>query len=861
MVKKYLKKSLAFISSGLLLFLAIYFCFYSESASRAWDGSGHQAIAQIYSHSIFPDSFGWSHAYFSGMPFPNFYPPVFYWLVGLFSQTLSFESAFKLIVFLPVFLLPLVLWNFIYSLTDKNRLAAWAGAIGSAFLLLDSRFIFALPAGLDFFSTFQIGLYTQPLGFIFLLLWYLNFTKIDESNWRFVLSAILLALTVLTNFFAGTTATLMAGIFIIEDAARWRQSIAASKNNENKEKEDVWRSKVERISENLFQDNRLISRRQFSAHFSSCLIAFFLTLFWVVPMVSEYQYFVTRPYIIEANQLLSPAWWIWFALAIAGFYIWYHHQTRAFISYTVSCLILGMLVALAAFIAPDWVPLQSARFLAMLNFFLVVPVGLAIAKGFRWFAKLLGEIKEEIEPFSFRRFKYTLGVSLFLLAVLIISSPGTRMGENYAFISEVDKPEIWQILNFAKDHTDGRYLVEVINPQKSIASADAAFDARAINSYLGSNGNETVSAVFHEASPHALFTLPVINSLSDFPDSFGISSILSDDLDFQEQPIEKHLDRAKFLGVKYLVIRTPAMKDKLSKVAGIENKYDFGWWTVYQLPSAGEANPVARILPNRPALVVSDFTLKARYRNDLSYVRFVEEQFNDDWFDVLLARSLEMKIERLTDWENFGAVIINNYQYADENAAFEKLKEIAQKRLLILISDENPLYRRILQDRAEFPKLEVIERPKPDNAGEMLKFDHPTHHYNPSPVRQMWRSIRQILETNKVPIESAQTAITGEKLKNRINSSLSSQEELPVLISNTFHPNWSRDDGDRIYPATPFYQLTFANRPISLNYRRSGADTVGFWISAATLISLLGFGVWLIFKKKIGINSEKGNSN
>ena len=797
------------------------------------------------------------------MPFPNFYPPVFYWVVGLFSQLLSFESAFKLVVFLPVFLLPLVLWNFIYSLTDKNRVAAWAGANGSVFLLLDSRFIFALPAGLDFFSTFQIGLYTQPLGFIFLLLWYLNFTKINESNWRFILSAILLALTVLTNFFAGITAALMAIIFIIEDAARWRQSISAFKNskeNKDKEKENVERPNVVRLSVPLSLDNRLSNGRQFSAHVLSCLTAFCLTLFWLVPMVSEYQYFVTRPYIIEANQLLSPAWWVWFALALAGFYIWYRHQTKAFFSYTVSCLVLAILVALAAFIAPDWVPLQSARFLAMLNFFLVVPVGLAIAKGFRWFAKLLGEIKDESEVFSFRSFKYTLGVSILLLGILAASSPGTRMGENYAFVSENEKPEIWQILNFAGEHKDGRYLVEVINPQKSIASADAAFDARAINSYLGSNGNETVSAVFHEASPHSLFTLPVINSLSDFPDSFGISSILSDDLDFQEQPIEKHLDRAKFLGVKYLVIRTPAMKDKLSKVVGIENKYDFGWWTVYQLPSAGEANPVARILPNRPALVLSDFTLKARYRNDLSYVRFVEEQFNDDWFDVLLARSPEMKIERLTDWENFGAVIINNYQYADENTAFGKLEEIAQKRTLILISDDNALYRKILQNRAEFPNLKIIERPRLDNADGMLKSDHPTQHYNTSPVRQMWRSIRQVLETNKVPIESAQTAITGEKLKNRINLNLSSQEELPVLISNTFHPNWSRDDGGSIYSATPFYQLTFADRPITLNYGRSVLNTIGVWFSAVTLMSLLGFGVWLILKKKNGVNSEKGNS-
>src|ERR1051325_11882605 len=36
-------------------------------ASRAIDGSGHYAAAQIYDQSIFPDTFGWTNAYFAGM--------------------------------------------------------------------------------------------------------------------------------------------------------------------------------------------------------------------------------------------------------------------------------------------------------------------------------------------------------------------------------------------------------------------------------------------------------------------------------------------------------------------------------------------------------------------------------------------------------------------------------------------------------------------------------------------------------------------------------------------------------------------------------------------------------------------------
>lgn len=72
---------------------------------RAWDGSGHYGIAQIYAQSIFPDTFGWTNAHLGGMPFPHFYPRLFFWCVAFLVRThlFSFMTAFKLIVILPPF--------------------------------------------------------------------------------------------------------------------------------------------------------------------------------------------------------------------------------------------------------------------------------------------------------------------------------------------------------------------------------------------------------------------------------------------------------------------------------------------------------------------------------------------------------------------------------------------------------------------------------------------------------------------------------------------------------------------------------------------------------------------------------------
>lgn len=142
-----------------------------------------------------------------------------------------------------------------------------------------------------------------------------------------------------------------------------------------------------------------------------------------------------------------------------------------------------------------------------------------------------------------------------LLTIFILSSPAPRWGNAKAFYKAGEKNDINELLAFADGHRDGRYLVEVINPTLTPAYADASFDARALNSYLGAQGNETLAAVFHEASPNSLFMLPAVDALSSYPDSFGISSTLADDLDFSTQPLSKHIECTRLLGVKYIVSR------------------------------------------------------------------------------------------------------------------------------------------------------------------------------------------------------------------------------------------------------------------------------------------------------------------
>jgi hypothetical protein len=224
--------------------------------------------------------------------------------------------------------------------------------------------------------------------------------------------------------------------------------------------------------------------------------------------------------------------------------------------------------------------------------------------------------------------------------------------------------------------------------------------------------------------------------------------MLADDLDFVSRPLEQHIERARFLS-EYLVIRTPAMKEPLGKATGIAARHDFGWWSVYELPD----QPVRTVLAFRPALVISSFTVKARRRNEMSFIRLAEEQFADGWFDVLLVQSPEEKIDRLKRLNDFGALILDRYEFDNEAVAFELLREYSQSHPLILLWSEAPLCQRIKAARSQFPGLQVIERLTED-AGPVMEAIAPSYHYGSASIRQQWFETRRILENNKVAIQA-----------------------------------------------------------------------------------------------------------
>ncbi len=375
-----------------------------------------------------------------------------------------------------------------------------------------------------------------------------------------------------------------------------------------------------------------------------------------------------------------------------------------------------------------------------------------------------------------------------------------------AFYTAETLPRISSVLEFARNRKDGLYLVEVL--PSVVPGGLVRSDSLALNAYLGAQGNQTVSIVYREASPNSSFFNAELNAFSSYRENFGISSALLSDLDFINQPFAQHIKRLQFMGVRYLIIGASETKGSLSREREIVARHDIGDWTIFEIRPV--TTPM-RTLQYRPALVVSDFTVKMRRRNQYDFIRLAEEQFNDAWFDVLLVRSPERRIDLLPQLEQFGALIIATYDYHDEAKALVQLKNFAQNHTLILLSSEAPFFNRI---KSEIPRAVVIERPRED-PGDWISAPEPSEHYDGTSIRNTWKAIRSALDREKIA---------------------SSEQPAPVLIAQTFHPKWVRSDNQPLYAATPFFTFGFFDQSPAINFQRTRYDRWALWCSLAALV-------------------------
>lgn len=848
----------------LILYGDVWIYAFRAGKPVSWDGSGQYTVASIYNKSIFPDTFGWTDVFFNGMPCPNFYPPLFYWGVAFLTHVhlASFDTVFKAASLIPSAILPALVFWLTWTLSDRRLLPSTLSGLWCALVLVEPRFTGSLvfATGIDYFSSIAVGTFTQPLGVAFLLVWLALYLSTTCIRRRFVLSVIALTCAILSNVFVALTAAFVIVATVLVNFAF-----------------------VYPKTQRLFGTNNYEGRAQrkaIVAHIAGPILSLALTAFWLAPLISSYTFFVTS----SAPFSPSPLPVIVFRLlALFGAWEWVRSGSAKRVAFSLSWLGMLLYVHLGALLTPSWFPLQANRLSG--NIAIMTSVLSAVAT-----ASALGALKRVYPKAKtvFRPFEKSTGMACVFAAVFIALfmrytdrqksirnlyegsyfpavvrprwvnvsddevplSVGSDQLKHLARVFGTGHRDVLNVLQFAKSHKDGRFAV-----QRAAFQDEAARDAQALASYLALDGNNSLYSTFRESSPLSLFAFPQIDAISLNTEMFGISSTLAEDLDFSSQPIGTHLERLQMFGVRYLAIFDQRIKYELDRETAVAARVDFGHWSVFTL-----RNPAleAEVLRWRPAIVFGDLSLKMRRTNEHGFLRLAEEQFKDNWFDVLLAYSQNLRVDDVlrdpAAFNRFGAVILERYDYNNINAALASLQEFSRHRPLILLPSDDPLFNRIRTNIRSFPMAMILNTTDGDDSGVWMQSRYSAHRrFGESPPHKEWMEIRQILEANKVPVPNAPSnldAVHVEMTKSEIHLNLSeakaSSGEVPILLRTTYFPRWETDNPAPLYIASPFFTLIFSRGNTNLHYERHWIDRAGIWISFATVLVL----IWIVSRKR-----------
>ena len=198
------KELFAFLKNNLwtILFTLLFFCLtipFITSNADHWDMVGHKFSAELQKEMA-PNIYFFNPYFFTGVDEFTSYPPLFGWLVILFSYILGFTVAFKFIIILSWISLPFAYTYYARSIQNKRQ-ATIALAIISVYLITTIQHI-----GTTYISTFLVGNLANALAMPFFLM---TIGAVLRKNYKL---AIFVAIPVLLSHHI---ATIMLSIFLL----------------------------------------------------------------------------------------------------------------------------------------------------------------------------------------------------------------------------------------------------------------------------------------------------------------------------------------------------------------------------------------------------------------------------------------------------------------------------------------------------------------------------------------------------------------------------------------------------------------------------------------------------------------------
>jgi hypothetical protein len=784
-------RALAFDLGALLLLFAVV-CgpflrhVYQSVIPGGWDGVPHYAIADIYAHKLFPAMGGWVDEYFAGMPYPNFYPPIFYMIVaGLTKLGLSTKAAFLSVQTLASAAVPLLTYLCARRLAsrggagrraqagdegaglDTGRVAGLvAGAITVGFMVDHSPLY---RVGITLHSTFDAGLSTQLLSHTVLLVFYWALLAADERRGAAVLAAVAFAFVPFTNIhMVWPAAFLFLPLAIVR--------VVSAK------------SPAER-------------RRALIIHGAIGLAGVLIAACWTIPMVANLRYVPTQALDRPPPGLIA------FAFMRIGIYVVFGGLAAAARRDPRALSLVGSLLLLLTFAL-----LPSSR-IPVLRDLALQPMRLLVA--FPFLAAFLVGYLVSAARDVIRRPWAQLAVGG---ACAVLFFARFKLGDlPQGNISQAQMDRYENVLGPVAGRTDGRVLVEV--------GPDGLADPFSLQALVGMRGARSLTTVFRESALDVMFAVPLRNSFSAKPEAFGIDHKITGS-ELAASSLPSVLARLELFNIRYFAVRSDSVKAQIQRLPDLHRISPEGSWELWGFDA--DAPGYARVPEYAPVLTFARFSVKPRPDDGVDFVRLGEEMFEAGRLQIPLALARDGRLDRNDDWERFQVALITEYRYDQIDRAYEAIERVSRDRTVVLWPSVDPLYARLVELGKSRPTLRFVEAEptsplllaKPRLAG-----------------RLACKRIMAALDAVKEPLRAA-PVVTSARLDGREAEVVLDREPekpVPIWVRQGYFPSWKNDSGEPVYLATPTFQLTFARaRTTQLHFRFTPVD----WI--ARLLSLVG---------------------
>lgn len=766
-----------------------------------WDGIAHYGITDLYAREMFPAVSAWAPEYFAGFPFPDFYPPLFYLVVGALARLgLPTVAAFLTVQFLCAAAVPVLSSLGAWRLTGDRVAGFVAGAL-AAFFMVDGHPIANF--GITLRATFDIGLATHLISFCLVLAFYFFFLKADRSPRAAALAAVLLAGVALSNVHVIWDAVLLfLGLALarIVAASTWRER---------------WRSAA--------------------LHGAMAGGSVLLSAFWLLPMLARLDYVPTQALDPPPLGLLVHSFFrLGVYLVLAAVVAWRERDVP----------VLGLVGSMVALLVLSSIPiprafanlaLQPGRFLIAFEFLVPFLVGYLVASVARVF------------PWKHARLAAGLVcVAIFFHYVEPVRFPGGTIEPALA-------AEYRRALDALPRHTEGRVLVEM-------GTWPPSGNAFGLQSLVGAAGHDSLTTVFRESALNVLFAAPLRNSISPRQETFAVDSKIPGSSVLAGQPPEIHLARMRLFDVHYFVLRSPEAKALALSLPEVRPVIpsESGRWDVLEL--AGSPG-YASIPAWEPALTFTDFTVKKRPDYSLDFVRLGEEMFTAGRLETPLVLADEGQLDRDAGWERFKAALIVRYESKDPDGAFARVEAFSRKHPVVLVESSDPLFARLSALRR--PTVRVVRRGGETRRREILaglrrEEELKVKNLRDEPALQSAgdrrlasEDIEKILDALDAVRKSVTSAprIVSARIDHGKAVILLDREPdrpIPVWIRQGYLPNWRTAEGEPVHLATPTFQLAFAtSRRLELRYGLHPASRVGMVLSLLALAGVVAVPVGL----------------